>query len=85
MNYYIVKTVSRDNVYIKDLNIVVYWNDHDGVKIERRKFDKSRDAQIALQKNQIYITRTEGDYSEKPDKNVIETRELLNKEQMKLH
>ena len=79
MNYYIVKTVSKDNVYIKDLNVVVYWNDHDGAKIERRKFDKSRDAQIALQKNQIYITRTEGDYSEKPDKNVIETEADLDK------
>ena len=38
-SFYIVKTVSMDNVYIRDLNITVYWNDPDGVKIEKRKFD----------------------------------------------
>ena len=79
MNYYIVKTVSRNNVFIKDLNINVYWNDPNGVKIERCKFDKSKDAKIALQKNQIYINRIEGDYSEAPDKNVVETELELDK------
>ena len=74
---YIIKTTSRDNVYIKDLNLVVYWNDPDGVAIEKHKFDNSKDAKAALDKNQIYITRIDGDYSEVPDKNVVDDEQKL--------
>ena len=42
---YVIKTTSKDNVYIKDLNIVVYWNDPNGVMIEKYKFERSSDAQ----------------------------------------
>ena len=74
---YVIKTTSKDNVYIKDLNIVVYWNDPNGVMIEKYKFERSSDAQKALAKNQIYITKLDGDYGEVPDKNVIDTEDEL--------
>ena len=77
MDFYIIKPAFKDSVYIKDLNLIVHWNDFDGVKIEKYKFDRSKDAKIALEKNQIYVAKIEGDFSDTPDKNTIETEEDL--------
>jgi hypothetical protein len=76
---YVIRTKLKDNVFLRDLGITVSWNDADGVLIDNRRFNDSKDAQVALKKGQIYIDRPDGDFSQSPDKNVIGTEDDLNK------
>ena len=72
---YILKAKYMEDIVIKDLNVVVNWNDPDGVEIEDEKYFKSND--IKSVENHLVITRPVGNFSEKPDKNVIDTEDDL--------